>query len=122
MKDNAHKPGIHENYLVTRHLKLERLDNSCIDALVKQLKELPEVDDASITKKGSGAVLSISYDASTNPQPLDDIQQALALIGAAIADDWWSRFKRRYYAVTDKNIYDNARYEPSCCSKAPPGK
>ncbi len=122
MKDTNHKPGIHENYLMTRHLKLEGLDNSCVDALMEKLNELPEVDDASITMKEGSAVLNISYDASTRPQPLEDIQQVLMTMGVDIADDWWIRFKQRYYATTDQNVYDNARYEPSCCNKAPPGK
>tara|TARA_R110002094_G_scaffold131576_1_gene124631 strand:- start:219 stop:587 length:369 start_codon:yes stop_codon:yes gene_type:complete len=122
MKDTIHKPGIHENYLVSRHLELEGLDKGSIDALVEKLNELPEVDDASITMSGGSVVLNISYDASTRQKPLDDIQQVLTSMGAEIADGWWNRFKQRYYATTDQNVYDNARYEPSCCNKAPPGK
>lgn len=122
MKAKTHKPGIHENFLLTRHLKLVGLDNSGIDTLIEQLHALPQVDEASIRIKGKGAVLTIGYDASTQPQPLDAIQQVLASMDVAIAADGWTRFKLRYYATTDENVYENARHKPSCCSKVPPGK
>lgn len=122
MNDKTHKPGIHENYLVSRHLKLEGLDKVSIDALMEKLTALPEVDDAAVTMSGTSMVLNISYDASTRPQPLEDIRKALTSMGVEFADGWWNRFKQRYYATTDQNVYDNARHEPSCCSKVPPGK
>ena len=90
MKDKIHKPGIHENYLVSRHMNIEGLDESLIEPLVAQLSELVEVDEVSITRGGSRTMLNIAYDASVRPQPLDDIKQALATMGASIADDWWT--------------------------------
>jgi hypothetical protein len=122
MKDKTHKPGIHENYLMTRHLKIEGLDKALIDPLVDQLTSLPEVDDVAITVSRSSTVLNIAYDASICDHPLDDIKQALTMIGASIADDWWTHFKREYYTFTDQNAYDNSRHEPWCCNKVPPGK
>ena len=122
MTPETHNPGIHANFLVTRRLQLKGLDNGGFDPLLAQLNALPEVDAASIRMTGNGALLEIRYDASTRPQPLDHIQQALASQGAELATEWWTRFKQRYYTVTDQNIYANARYEPSCCSKVPPGK
>lgn len=122
MMATTHKPGIHENYLVTRRLKLTGLDPAGVDALVVQLNALPTVDEASIGMKGKRPVLKIVYDASVRIEPLTEIEQTLARRGVQLANDWWSRLKYRNYQVTDQNIYDNARYEPSCCSKAPPGK
>lgn len=122
MKDTNHKPGIHENYLVSRHLNIEGLDPSLIDPLVVQLSELAEVDAVSITRSGNKTLLNIAYDASLRPKPLDDIRQALAAMGVSIAAGWWTHFKQRYYEFTDQNVYDNARHQPHCCSKAPPGK
>ncbi|MEH6650320.1 MAG: hypothetical protein V7707_09875 [Motiliproteus sp.] len=122
MKDKIHKPGIHVNYLVSRHMCIEGLGESLIEPLVAQLSALVQVDDVSITRNGSKSMLNIAYDASVRPQPLDDIKQALATMGACIADDWWARFKQRYYEFTDQNVYDNARLQPHCCNKAPPGK
>lgn len=122
MKDKSHKAGIHENYLVNRRLNIEGLDKALIDPLVAQLNLLAEVDEVSILMHRERIVMNIDYDASVRSDPLEDINQALAEIGARIADDWWTRFKQRYYRVTDQNIYDNARHEPSRCSKTPSGK
>lgn len=122
MTATTHKPGIHDNYLVTRRLKLTGLDPAGVDALIVQLNALPTVDEASIGMKGMRPVLKIVYDASVRTEPLTEIEQTLARCGVQLANDWWTRLKYRNYRVTDQNIYANARYEPSCCSKAPPGK
>ncbi|MEH6823510.1 MAG: hypothetical protein V7629_06325 [Motiliproteus sp.] len=122
MKDTDHKPGIHENYLVSRHMNIQGFDESVMEPLVAQLNALAEVDTVSITRSGSKTMLNIAYDASVRPRLLDDIKQALAAMGARIADEWWTHFKQRYYEFTDQNVYDNARHQPHCCNKAPPGK
>ncbi|HEY5717278.1 MAG TPA: hypothetical protein VIS52_02225 [Motiliproteus sp.] len=122
MTATTHKPDIHDNYLVTKRLKLTGLDPAGVDALIVQLNALPTVDEASIGMKGTRPVLKIVYDASVRTEPLTEIEQTLARCGVQLANDWWTRLKYRNYRVTDQNIYANARYEPSCCSKAPPGK
>ena len=118
----THKHGIHEKYLLMRHIKLEGVEPAGTQSIIDQLSELREIDNASFAFTGKNYVLSVSYDASIKPQPLEDARQILDRHGITIARDWWTRNKVGYYEFVDQNVFDNARHEPWCCHKVPPGK
>lgn len=53
---------------------------------------------------------------------LDNILEVLAEYGVRPSLAFWDRVKLGWYRYGDKNTQDNAKLEPFCCSKLPPGK
>lgn len=53
---------------------------------------------------------------------LDDIEAVVQRHGGEFAANWWNRVKAGYYRFVDQNVRDNAKHEPHCCHKLPPGR
>lgn len=118
MSDTHHKPGVHEAYLVKRHLALESLDAEKAAAIAQEIEPLIGVD--SLTLDPDSRRLDIAYDASV--LQLEQIEEIVRRHGSDLDHGWWTRFKEGWYRYTDQNIQDNAKHEPFCCSKVPPRK
>lgn len=118
MSDVHHKPGVHEAYLLKRHLKLEDLDAEKAGAIAQEIEPLVGVDAVALDP--ATRRLDIAYDASV--LQLEQIEAIVRRHGSDLDHGWWTRFKEGWYRYTDQNARDNARHEPWCCSKTPPRK
>ena len=116
--DQAHKPGINENFLMVRHLRLEGLTEENRHTITEEISQLIGMDAVSITD--SENLLNMAYDAST--RQLDEIEEIVRKHGCDISHDWWTHFKEGWYRFTDQNAKDNARHDPWSCHKNPPGR
>ncbi len=115
MKDTEHKPGIHEQYVVKRRLKLATAPPGPGSELLAALEATPGVAEAELD--GVRQRLLVAYDAST--QNLDGVLEVLREHGISCATSWLSRFRVGWYRNTDANIHDNARHEPWSCHQNP---
>ncbi len=117
MSDLKHKAGVKAQYLVTRHIKLEQLDVYYLNQAIGELKNLSGVDTVSFDYKSKQ--LKVAYDA-THCQ-FHSVRSVIEQHRLSLAENWWSRVKAGYYSFVDRNIKDNAKHEPICCNKIPPG-
>ena len=117
MSDLKHKPGVKAQYLVTRHIKLEQLDIDCLNQAIDELENLYGV--YSISFDYNSKQLKVDYDA-THCQ-FYTVRNVIEQHQLNLAQNWWSRVKAGYYSFVDRNIKDNAKHEPICCNKIPPG-
>ncbi len=117
-----HKPGIHEGFVLTRHIDLVDTDDVVTAAIVEVLANEDSVATISLKpgRKNTGRKrLNIHYDASlTN---IDHIAELICSGGGHIASNWLMRKRLSSYRFTDQNAYDNAKHQPTCCNKMPPG-
>lgn len=113
-----HKPGIHEAFLVKRKLKLAGLDAAQLAELEAKLGEMPGVDRISL--QADPMLLRVTYDASMTD--MDSLLKLLAEAGVSPHKSWWTQYKLNWDRQIDRNIKDNAKHQPHCCSKPPPGK
>ena len=119
---SQHKPGIHEGFLLTRHIDLVDTGNATAEALIETLGHEDSVDTVSLDKGSKHPErqrINIRYDAS-----LTDIDSIVRLIhagGGQIAGTWLMRKRENWYRFTDQNAHDNAKHQPGCCNKIPPG-
>jgi len=116
MKQAEHRLGIHEPYVMKRHLRLAETLSGSEAKLLVALDAAPGVAHAELDRKKRRLI--VAYDAST--QNLDGVVEVLQEQGVAMATDWWSRLRADWYRNTDANIHDNARREPWSCHKSPP--
>ncbi|WP_019531450.1 cation transporter [Dasania marina] len=107
-----------ENYLMTRHLRLEGAVDKNHQIIAAEIGQLVGVDAVSINV--SESLLNISYDASK--RQLDEIEEIIRKYECDISHDWWTNFKEGYYKFVDQNVKDNASHEPWSCHKRPPGR
>lgn len=123
-----HKPGIHEGFLLTRHIDLVDTGNATAEALVKTLSHEDSVDTVSLSdtvslKRGAKHPerqrINIRYDASLTD--IDSIVRLIRAGGGQLASNWLMRKRENWYRFTDQNAHDNARHQPGCCNKIPPG-
>ncbi|MBP0048565.1 cation transporter [Marinobacterium sp. AK62] len=114
MSDLDHKPGVKENNLVNRNLKVVT-GNADMASLANEIDQLYGVD--SVSWEPDKSVLRFAYDATHCN--LDIVEALVREKGAAFADGWWNRVKRNYYRFVDENMRDNASHEPHCCNKVP---
>jgi hypothetical protein len=110
---SEHKPGVHEQYLVKRRLKLEGFTHDDAVALVRDIDQLRGIDRVSIDEKTK--MLSVAYDAST--ASIGQIEEVLTRHDCDLSHTWWNRFKERWYEVKDQNIKDIASRDPWTCHK-----
>lgn len=119
---SEHKPGIHEGFLVTRHIDLLECNDATAAAIVEVLGKEDSVDTVSLkpgSKNPNRKRLNIHYDASlTN---IDYIAEIIRAGGGQIASNWLMRRRFSSYRFTDQNAHDNAKHQPACCNKIPPG-
>ena len=119
---SKHKPGIHEGFLVTRHIDLLECDNVTAASIVEVLGKENSVDTISLKHRGKNSNrkrLNLHYDASlTN---IDYIVGIIRAGGGQIASNWLMRRRLSSYRFTDQNAHDNAKHQPACCNKMSPG-
>lgn len=113
-----HKPGIHEAFLVKRKLKLAGLHPDQIAELEAKFGELIGVDRISF--QANPMLMRVAYDASQTD--MNSLLQLLAEDGVEPDAGWWTQFKLNWDRQIDDNIKANAKHQPHCCSKPPPGK
>ncbi len=118
MSEVHHKPGVHEAYLVKRHLKLGDLDTEKTEAIAQEIGQLLGVD--TVTLNSETRRLDIAYDASQ--LSIEQVEEIVRKHGSDLDHSWWTHFKEGWYSFTDQNVRDNAKHEPWCCSKVPPRK
>jgi len=61
--------------------------------------------------------MDVTYDASVIN--IAQILGMLEMTEVSVVKSRWQRYRIGYYRFVDKNIYDNARYNPVCCNKSP---
>lgn len=118
MSNVHHRPGVREEFLVKRQLKLQTLDEARADVIAEEVDGLTGVDSTELN--ASTGRLDIAYDATH--LDLEQVYEILRKHDSGLERGWWNRFKDKWYRFTDQNIRDNARHIPNCCSKPPPGK
>lgn len=118
MSDMDHRPGVHEAYLVKRHLKLEALDATRAAAIAQEIDQLVGVD--SVALDGATRRLDVAYDASH--LRIEQLEEIVRKHGSDLDHGWWTHFKEGWYRFTDQNVRDNARHEPWSHHKVQPKK
>ncbi len=111
MSEVHHKPGVHDAYLMKRHLKLDDLDADKAALIAQEIHQLVGVDTVALDPETQR--LDIAYDASV--LQIEQIETVVRRHGSDLDHRWWTRFKEGWYRYTD----DNAQHEPWCCSKVP---
>lgn len=115
MTVKTHRPGINEDFLMIRHLRLERLDVGKAESITSAIDNIAGIDTVSI--KEDKQILDLSYEASqVNIKHIEDIVRQN---GCDIGQDRWSRLKEGWYRFTDENAHSNAAHRASCCNKLP---
>ena len=108
---NTHKPGVNENFLVTRRLKLVGSLTDKFDLIENELNALIGVNSV-VLDLGTG-VLRVSYDASK--RQLDEIEAVITAQGSQLSNERWQRYKQGWARYFDQNIKSNAAREPWSC-------
>ena len=116
MSDKKHRLGVSEVNLVVRHLKLEPVDQSKLQAAIAEVDQLYGLDAISFDEKSH--VLNLAYDASRIS--LDGIEEVLKNHGVEVSHDWWTHFREGYYKFVDENVKENAGHQPWSCHNPPP--
>lgn len=121
MENTIERPGVNRANLVTRHLKLKKLNpathkSDTIAEVTEKIDTLQGVQSVSFDQRSS--VLNLSYDASR--LSLDTIQPILQQYGITLSQGWLSRLKESYYRFVDQNVKETSTREPWCCHKLPP--
>ncbi len=116
MSDLDHRVGVREANLVVRHLKLEKITEENKALILTEIDQTFGIDNVSFDDKSQ--TLNLAYDATHCD--LEGLEEIIRKHGADISHDLWTHFKESYYKFTDKNIKDNAEYQPTCCNNPPP--
>jgi len=122
MTNKQLRQGVSSANRVVRKLKLNTRPGQDVSEALREIDELPGMDEVSVDSKTGNEkknVLHLAYDASRIS--IQGIEAILSSHDIALSDDWWTRFKEKQYRFTDQNVKDNAAYVPSCCNKMPPG-
>ena len=112
-----HRAGVNEGFLTKHKLKLTDLDKINAKAIQTELDALVAIDSVCIDLDKS--TIKIAYDASHHD--IDEIIGIIAKHGAGVSADRWNKWKLGWDRQVDQNIKDNAKHEPYCCKKLPPG-
>ena len=111
-----HKPGVHEQYLMVRHIRIDPASQKQQDEIVSGLESVIGVDDVAFNT--SGDRLNISYD--TSVENIDHVLHVLETHGCVVHHSWVSDFKLDWYKFVDENAHDNATRTPWSCHQPPP--
>tara|TARA_R110000787_G_scaffold261314_2_gene366618 strand:- start:698 stop:1069 length:372 start_codon:yes stop_codon:yes gene_type:complete len=115
MTDLDHRVGVRENNLVVRNLRLSKVTDENIDALISAIDHLFGLDEVAFNRKQQ--TIHLAYDgANLN---LDGIESVIRDHGADIHNDWWTHTKEGYYKYCDQNVKDNFDHQPSSCHNTP---
>ncbi len=112
------KPGVHAGFLVKRKLKLAGLKAEQLAELEGQLDNIIGVDQVQL--QTTPMQMRVAYDASQTD--MNTLLHVLAEAGVEPDSGWWTQFKLNWDRQIDENIKANAKHQPHCCSKPPPGK
>lgn len=118
MSDLEHRVGVKEVNLVRRTIALSGLQEDERGPMCEEIKQLLGIDKVLFLQQAEKLLLA--YDPTH--VDLDDIEVVVQRHGAGFATNWWNRVKAGYYRFVDQNVRDNAKYEPHCCHKLPPGR
>lgn len=116
MSKKDHRLGVSEINLVVRHLKLEPVDQTKLEAAITEVDQLYGLDAISFDEKNH--VLNLAYDASRIS--LDGIEEVLKNYDVEVSHGWWTGFKEGYYKFVDENVKENAGHQPWSCHNPPP--
>lgn len=111
-----HRVGVSEANLVTRNLRLSKVNNDNRTVLMAEIEQLFGIDEAVFNTEDKSIYLA--YDALN--LNLDGIEDVIRKHGADIHDDWWTHTKEEYYKYVDQNVKDNAEHTPWSCHKTAP--
>ena len=117
MTDLDHRVGVRESNLVVRNLRLSKVKDENIEALIKEIDKMFGLDEVSFNRKEES--IHLAYDAVN--LNLAGIEEVIRKHGADIHDDWWTRTKEGYYKFVEQNVKDNSDHTPWSCHKTPPG-
>lgn len=117
MSKKEHRLGVSEVNLVVRHLKLEGATSENINSAIEEIDQLYGLDGVSFDEKSQ--VINLAYDASR--LGIEGIEEILKKYELEVGHDWWTNLKEGYYSFVDQNVKDNAKHQPICCNKTPPG-
>jgi hypothetical protein len=117
MTDLDHRVGVRENNLVVRNLRLAKVSNENITALIEEIDQLFGLDEVSYNE--AKETIHLAYDAVN--LNLDGIEDVIKKHNVDIHDDWWTHTKESYYKFCDQNVKDNFEHKPWSCHKTPPG-
>ena len=115
MTNAEHRLGVSEVNLVVRHLRVEPVDQTNLEAAIAEIDQLYRLDAISFDEKRH--VLNLAYDASRIC--LDGIEDVLKKHNVEVSHDWLTHFKEGYYKFIDENVKDNASHEPWSCHQTP---
>lgn len=118
MSDTAQRSDVHAAFRVKRHLILQQPAETIASTIVEQIRLQPGV--AAVMFDPESRRLDIEYDASQ--LQIGEVREIVRDQGGEFERGWWANLRAHWYRFTDQNIRDNARHEPHCCNKAPPGK
>ena len=116
MTDLDHRVGVRENNLVVRNLRLSKVTDENINALIAEIDHMFGLDEVSFNRKDR--TIHLAYDAAN--LNLDGIENVIRKHGVDIHNDWWTHTKEGYYKYCDQNVKDNFDHEPWSCHKTPP--
>lgn len=111
MSKHEHRPGVHDAFLVKRHLKLSRMPTGALEEIRDRLLQLRGMDE--VRADPDGGRLHLAYDASV--LHLDRVKAALEETGCYLHEGRWSRFRQNWYRAGDTNVATNARDKPWSC-------
>ena len=117
MTDKEHRLGVSEVNLVVRHLKMEPVDQTSLQAAIAEVDQIYGLDATSFYEKNH--VLNLAYNASKNC--LDDIEEVLKSYCVDVGRNWWTHFKEIYYKFVGENVKEKAVHYPWGCHQIPSG-
>ncbi|MFT5755795.1 MAG: hypothetical protein ACI9LM_000507 [Alteromonadaceae bacterium] len=116
MTDLDHRVGIRENNLVVRNIRLSKVTEKNIDALIEEIDQMFGLDEVSFNRKDES--IHLAYDAAN--LNLEGIEEIIKKHQIDIHDDWWTHTKESYYKFCDQNTKDNFEHQPWSCHTQPP--
>ena len=111
MSKEEHRLGVSEVNRVVRHLKLEPIELSKVQAAIAENDLLYGLDGNSFDEKSH--VLNLTYDAFR--LCLDGIEDVLTKCEVEVSHNWWTDFKEGYYKFVDENVKGNVGHQPWSC-------
>lgn len=113
MNKSAHRPGVNEEYLVSRSLPLD-LTGCTQQEFAQLLSELDQIIGLdALSFDAESEILQLNYDATH--VDFDQLQSCLQQHNVQLKPGLINRLKSGYYEFVDENIKANAEHQPQCC-------
>ena len=113
-----HRTAVNKGFLTKHKLKLTDLNHVNAQEIEIELDTLVGVDGVWIDLRKS--TIKIAYDASHHD--IDEMVDVIRKHGADVSKDRWNQWRLSWERQTDQNIQENAKHQPHCCNKLPPGR